>query len=110
MIPQHLIDDISSPSRRRYWERAWQELSIGLARQAQRRIARKLVVGQAIEANVNKFAGSFASFQRQLRSERQSLQRQNIQDAIGVATPIGLVELGFTYDEYLENLKEEGGL
>lgn len=79
-----------------------------LGQQRERREARRLVVGQAIEANVNKFAGSFVAFQRQLWSEHQSLQRQNIQDAIGVATPIGLVELGFTYEEYLENLKEEG--
>jgi len=49
MIRQELTQDIDTPSRRRYWERAWRELSIGLARQAQRRIARKLAVGQAFE-------------------------------------------------------------
>ena len=68
-----------------------------LGQQSQRRYARKLVVGQAIEANVNKFAGSFVAFQRQLRSEHQSLQRQNTR-----------VEFGFTYEEYLGNLKEGG--
>jgi len=96
MIDQ-LIEDTDTPSKRRYWARYWKFMSIGLARQAQRRYARKLVVGQAFGANVNKFAGSFQSFQRQLRSEHQSLQRQNTR-----------VELGFTYEEYLGNLKEGG--
>jgi len=73
-----------------------------LAQQREHREARRLVVGQVrgllSEANVSIFAGSFAAFQRQLRSERQSLQRQNTR-----------VDPGFTYDEFLGNLKDEGG-
>jgi len=97
MIRQEFIDDIGPPSQRRYWNRLWKSMAIGLARQAQRRIARRLVVGQAFEADVEKFAGSFTAFQHQLWCEHQSLQRQNSQ-----------AEFGFSYDEYLENLKEGG--
>jgi len=95
MIDQ-LIEDTDTPSRRRYWERAWRELSIGLARQAQRRYARKLVVGQAIAADVEKHAGSFAAFQRQLQREHRRL-----------AERLRIENTG-TYQEYLENLKEGG--
>jgi len=95
MIDQ-LIEGTDTPSKRRYWNRYWKYMSIGLARQAQRRIARKLVVGQAFEAQVEKHAGSFAAFQRQLQRERHSLaQRSEIQNT-------------GTYQEYLENLKEGG--
>jgi len=95
MIDQ-LIEDIDTPSRRRYWQRLWRSMSIGLARQAQRRYARKLAVGQAFEADANKFAGSFTGFQRQLRSEHRRLaQRPPIQETS-------------TYDEHLLNHKEGG--
>jgi len=46
MIDQ-LIEDIDTPSKRRYWNRYWKFMSIGLARQAQQRYARQLAVGQA---------------------------------------------------------------
>lgn len=46
MIDQ-LIEDIDTPSKRRYWNRYWKFMSIGLARQATKRYARKLAVGQA---------------------------------------------------------------
>jgi len=96
MIRQELIDDIGPPSRRRYWNRLWKSMAIGLAHQAQRRYARRLVVGQAFEANVNKFAGSFTAFQRQLQREHRRLaERPKIQNTC-------------TYEEYLENLKEGG--
>jgi len=96
MIRQEPTQAIDTPSRRRYWNRYWKFMSLGLARQAQRRIARKLVVGQAFEAQVEKHAGSFAAFQRQLQRERHSLaQRSEIQNT-------------GTYEEYLENIKEGG--
>jgi hypothetical protein len=96
MISQQLIEDIQPPSARRYWEKTWRELEIGLARYAQRRYARKLVVGQAFGADVNKFAGSFESFQRQLQREHRRLaQRPPIQETS-------------TFDEYLMNFKEGG--
>jgi len=95
MIDQ-LIEDIDTPSKRRYWDRYWKFMAVGLARQAQRRIARKLVVGQAFEADVEKFAGSFRAFRRQLQRERHSLaQRSEIQNT-------------GTYEEYIENHKEGG--
>ena len=82
--------------RQRYYRKLWRSLSIGLARQAQRRIARKLVVGQASGAQVEKHAGSFAAFQRQLQREHHRLaQRLKIEDT-------------GTYEEYLENYKEGG--
>jgi len=47
VIRQEFIEDIGTPSQRRYWVRLWRSMSAGLARQASRRIARKIGVGQA---------------------------------------------------------------
>ena len=70
-----------------------------LVQQRERRESRRQwsVVGQAIEAAVPVFAGSFQKFQQQLAWERQQLASEQI--AIEG-------EPGFTYDEYLENYKE----
>ena len=70
-----------------------------LVQQRERRESRRQwsVVGQAIEAAILVFAGSFKAFQSQLQWEREQLASEQI--AIEN-------ELGFTYDEYLENYKE----
>ena len=87
-------------SRSIYCQAGQERASLLLGQQRQRREtrwqkARKFQ--QDIENAIPVFAGSFKAFQSQLQWEREQLASEQI---------VIENELGFTYDEYLENYKE----